>query len=148
LLVYLNGTDRTSLNLDIDGASSGDDIVSAVGMAQPNTVVVTISPGPYLTNWSTHIKALVDFGFPGEQEGEAVCDILFGIANPAGKMPHTMPHVWNEVQMTTAQCVVLPSSHVVLEMTTAQCIVLPSSHVVLEMTTPTVRCPSLLSCCT
>jgi beta-glucosidase len=109
LLVYLNGTDRTSLNLNIDGASSGDDIVSAVGTAQPNTVVVTISPGPYLTNWSTHIKALVDFGFPGEQEGEAVCDILFGIANPAGKMPHTMPHVWNEVQMTTAQCVVLPS---------------------------------------
>ena len=45
------GADRTSINLNINGANSGDDVVSAVGAAQPNTVVVTISPGPFLTNW-------------------------------------------------------------------------------------------------
>jgi beta-glucosidase len=74
-----------------------DDIVSAIGKAQPNTVVVTISPGPFLTNWTDDVKALVDFGFPGEQEGYAVADILLGHATPGGKMPHTMPNVWNEV---------------------------------------------------
>ena len=40
---------------------------------------------------------------PGEQEGNALVDVLFGDVNPSGKMPHTMPNVFNEMQMTGRQ---------------------------------------------
>ena len=65
--------------------------------------MVTISPGPFLTPWRDSVAAIVDFGFPGEQEGSAVADILFGDTNPSGKLPHTLPNVVNEVKMTMRQ---------------------------------------------
>jgi hypothetical protein len=65
--------------------------------------VVTISPGPFLTPWRTVAAAILDMGMAGEQEGNAVADVLFGDVVPAGKMPHTMPNKWNEVGMTQRQ---------------------------------------------
>jgi hypothetical protein len=73
-------------------------------------VVLTISPGPFLTPWRESIAALVDFGFPGEQEGNAAVDVLFGAVNPSGKLPHTMPNIENEMQMTPRQYPGLPPS--------------------------------------
>ena len=63
----------------------------------------SISPGPFLTPWRTSVAAIVDFGFPGEQEGAAAVDVLFGTVNPAGKLPHTMPNEENEMKMTARQ---------------------------------------------
>ena len=64
---------------------------------------ITISPGPFLTPWRDAAAAIVDFGFPGEQEGNAVVDVLFGTVNPGGKLPHTMPNTANEMRMTPRQ---------------------------------------------
>jgi hypothetical protein len=30
-------------------------------------VVITVSPGPFMTSWRDSVDAIVDFGFPGEQ---------------------------------------------------------------------------------
>jgi hypothetical protein len=35
--------------------------------------------------------------------GNGAIDVLFGIVNPSGKLPHTMPNKWNEVEMTPEQ---------------------------------------------
>ena len=55
-----------------------DALVAAVTAVQPKTIVVTISPGPFLTSWRNGTAAILDLGFPGEQEGEAAADVLFG----------------------------------------------------------------------
>jgi hypothetical protein len=91
------GADRSTLSLD------QSDLVTSVAAAQRNTIVVAISPGPFLTPWRASVAAIVDFGFPGEQAGGAVVDVLFGDVNPAGKSPHTMPTKENEMEMTPRQ---------------------------------------------
>ena len=67
-------------------------------------IVVTISPGPFVTHsWIEYANAFIDMGFPGEQEGNGLVDILLGEVNPSGKMPHSMPNIANEMKMTYAQ---------------------------------------------
>eukprot|EP01063_Lacrimia_lanifica_P022615 TRINITY_DN30158_c0_g1_i1.p1 TRINITY_DN30158_c0_g1~~TRINITY_DN30158_c0_g1_i1.p1 ORF type:complete len:732 (+),score=179.57 TRINITY_DN30158_c0_g1_i1:65-2260(+) len=89
--------DRTSLAL------SDDALVSAVTAVNANTVVVAVSPGPFLTKWRGGAAAIVDFGMAGEQEGHAVADVLFGDVNPRGKLPHTLPNRWNETAFSVRQ---------------------------------------------
>jgi beta-glucosidase len=89
--------DRVNISLD------QSEVVTTVSAAQPNTIVVTISPGPFVTPWREAVAAILDMGMAGEQEGNAVMDVLFGDVNPAGKLPHTLPNVWNEMGMTSRQ---------------------------------------------
>jgi beta-glucosidase-like glycosyl hydrolase len=89
--------DRTTLALDHSS------MVAAVAAAQPNTIVLTVSPGPFLTPWRENVRAILDMGMPGEQEGNACADVLFGAVNPAGKLPHSMPSSANDTMMATRQ---------------------------------------------
>jgi beta-glucosidase len=91
------GRDRATLALDQSA------LVASVAAVQPNTVVVAISPGPFLTPWRDDVAAILDMGFPGEQEGHALADVLFGDVNPAARMPHSMPATANDYAMTPAQ---------------------------------------------
>ena len=91
------GHDRQWLNM------SQAELVPIIAAANKKTIVLTISPGPFLTDWVSHAAALVDMGLPGEQESNGAIDVLFGVVNPSGKLPHTMPNKWNEVGMTPAQ---------------------------------------------
>ena len=96
------GHDRDTLELP------QSDIVAAVAKNDANTpvVVVAVTPGPFLVEKFIDISAAVlDMGFPGEQEGNAIADILLGRINPSGKMPHTTPRKWNDMEMNQAQYV-------------------------------------------
>ena len=59
----MEGRDRNSLSLNQSG------LVALVAAAQPNTIVVAVSPGPFLSPWAAVVRALVDVGLPGEQVG-------------------------------------------------------------------------------
>eukprot|EP00937_MAST-01D_sp_MAST-1D-sp2_P000193 g193.t1 len=98
------GADRTTLALDQDA------LVASVTAAQPNTVVLAVSPGPFLTAWRGGTAAIVELGMAGEQEGEAAADVLFGDVNPGGKLPHTLPNAWNETAMAPRQYPGVPPS--------------------------------------
>ena len=41
--------------------------------------------------WLDEVGAVVDVWYPGEAGGTAVADVLFGDANPAGRLPITFP---------------------------------------------------------
>ena len=56
-------------------------------------VVVVLIGGSAITmsSWIDRVAATVDAWYPGEQGGNAVADVLFGDANPAGRLPITFP---------------------------------------------------------
>jgi beta-glucosidase len=64
---------------------------SVAATGKPVTLVL-VSGRPLDITWaSTHIPAILEVWFPGTQGGNAVADLLFGDANPAGKLPVTWP---------------------------------------------------------
>ncbi len=56
-------------------------------------VVVVLVGGSAITmhNWIDQIDGVLDVWYPGEEGGHAIADILFGDANPSGKLPITFP---------------------------------------------------------
>jgi beta-glucosidase len=68
-----------------------DALATAVLAANPHTIVVLKSGGPVLMPWVDQAPAIVEAWYPGEEDGAAVADVLFGKINPSGKLPVTFP---------------------------------------------------------
>jgi beta-glucosidase len=81
------GVDAADLSLP----QGQDDVIAAVAAANPRTVVVLETGGPVLMPWLEKVSALLEAWYPGSSGGEAVADVLFGDANPAGHLPITFP---------------------------------------------------------
>ena len=63
--------------------------VAATG--KPVVVVLIGGSAITMSAWLDRVDAVVDAWYPGEQGGHAVADVLFGDANPAGRLPITFP---------------------------------------------------------
>jgi beta-glucosidase len=62
-----------------------------VALGKP-TVLVVISGSALNLAWAhDHAGAIIQAFYPGEEGGSALADILFGDANPAGRLPITFP---------------------------------------------------------
>jgi len=68
-----------------------DALATAVLAANPHTIVVLKSGGPLLLPWIDQAPAILEAWYPGEEDGAAVAAVLFGTANPSGKLPITFP---------------------------------------------------------
>ena len=69
-----------------------DELIEAVEKANPHTVVVLNTGNPVtMTKWIDSTPALLDMWYGGEEGGNALAAILFGDANPSGKLPLTLP---------------------------------------------------------
>jgi beta-glucosidase len=80
------GHDRTFLHLP--GAQH--DLIKAVLAVNPHTVIVINSACPVALNWERqNAPALLCSFFGGEQQGNAIADVLFGDYNPGGKLCST-----------------------------------------------------------
>lgn len=86
---YKEGEFADRANISLDG--NGDALISAVSAANPNTVVVLQTGGPVLMPWLGSVKGVLETWYPGEQMGPATAALLFGDANPSGKLPMTFP---------------------------------------------------------
>ena len=69
-----------------------EDLIRAVA-ATGTPVVVVLVGGSAITmsSWLDQVDGVVDAWYPGEQGGNAVADVLFGDADPAGRLPVTFP---------------------------------------------------------
>jgi beta-glucosidase len=77
-------------SLDLTGQQ--EDLVKAVYATGTPTVVVLVNGRPLSVRWiAEHVPAVVEAWLPGEQGGHAVADILFGDANPSGRLAITVP---------------------------------------------------------
>ena len=74
-----NGTDQEALMREL---------VAAPGVAQ-KMVVVLKTEGMVLMPWLDQVPALLEAWYPGQEDGNAVANILFGLRNPSGRLPMT-----------------------------------------------------------
>ena len=81
------GGDRPSMALPYDQ----DELVRAVAGSNKNTIVVLNNGTPVdMRQWIDQVSGLVETWFPGQEGGAALASILFGDANPSGKLPTTL----------------------------------------------------------
>ncbi len=73
-----------------------DALVAAVLKANPNTVVVLQTGGPVEMPWLRQARAVLQAWYPGQEAGNAIADVLFGDAEPAGRLAQTFPKRWSD----------------------------------------------------
>jgi beta-glucosidase len=76
----------------MDLPTGQDDLIEAVEKANPHTIVVLNTGDPVtMTKWIEQTPALLDMWYGGQEGGNALAAILFGDANPSGKLPVSFP---------------------------------------------------------
>ncbi len=81
------GYDRTHMRLpDCQTA-----LLDAVLNVQPRTVVVLHNGSPVEMPWADRVPAILEAYLGGQAVGGAVVDVLFGAANPCGKLAESFP---------------------------------------------------------
>jgi beta-glucosidase len=67
-------------------------------LAVNRNVVVILNSGSGLSMdpWSHDVPAIVEAYYPGQEEGTAIADVLFGDVNPSGKLPFTCMKRWED----------------------------------------------------
>jgi len=79
--------DRTSLDLP----RAQERLLEAVVATGKPTVLLLLNGGPVTTAWAgTHVGAILEAWYPGEEGGTAIADVLFGDYNPGGRLPVTV----------------------------------------------------------
>ena len=72
-------------------------MIDAVAAANPNTVVVLLCGSAVECPWADQVKAILYIGLPGQAGGEAIADLLYGRANPSGKLAESWPYRYEDV---------------------------------------------------
>ena len=76
----------------MDLPAGQDELIQAVEKANPHTIVVLNTGDPVtMTNWIDQTPALLDMWYGGQEGGHALAAVLFGDANPSGKLPVSLP---------------------------------------------------------
>jgi beta-glucosidase len=80
------GGDRTDIALP----AVQEDLLKALHATGKPVICVNCSGSAMALDWETqHLPAILQAWYGGEQGGQAVADVLFGDANPAGRLPVT-----------------------------------------------------------
>jgi beta-glucosidase len=81
------GWDRHSLKLPADQ----NELIAAVAAANPRTVVVLVTGGPVAMPWLDDVAAVLQIWLPGDAFGPALAGLIYGDADPGGRLPVTFP---------------------------------------------------------
>lgn len=81
------GFDRSHMNMP----QVQLDAIEAVAAVQKNTVVVLHIGSPIVMPWLDKVKSVLNLYLSGEGSGEAAVALLYGKANPSGKLAETFP---------------------------------------------------------
>jgi beta-glucosidase len=92
----MTGEASSRSSLDLPGRQL--ELIQAIhAMGKPYAVVL-MNGRPLSINWvASNSPAILETWFAGTQGGNAVADVLFGDANPAGKLPVTFPRSVGQV---------------------------------------------------
>ena len=78
--------DRTSI--DLPGVQ--EELLKAIYATGTPVVLVLLCGSAVAVNWAdAHVPAILTAWYPGQAAGTAIADVLFGVYNPAGRLPVT-----------------------------------------------------------
>ena len=90
------GETRDSADLRLPGVQ--EELAKVIIATGKPVAVVLVNGRPFAMPWlSDNANAILEAWLPGEEGGAAVADILFGDANPGGKLPITFPRSVGQV---------------------------------------------------
>ncbi len=72
-------------------------MIEAVTAVNPNTIVVLLCGSAVECPWADRVKGILYMGLPGQAGGEAVADLIYGRANPSGKLAESWPYCYEDV---------------------------------------------------
>lgn len=87
--------------IEVDGFKGGDrthlmlpktqrDLMTAIEKTGKPVILVLLNGSALAVNWADeNLDAILSAGYPGQEGGHAVADVLFGDYNPAGRLPVT-----------------------------------------------------------
>ena len=81
------GFDRLHMRLP----EQHDRLIEAVCAVNPNVAVVLANGAPVEMPWADASKAILEGYLGGQAGGAAMADLLFGLANPSGKLAESFP---------------------------------------------------------
>lgn len=91
------GVDRRNLKLSVQDQELIRKAVKEGKENHAKVILILNVAGPVdLTEFIEEADAVLCVYFPGEEGGRAAADILFGLVNPSGKLPHTFPKAWQD----------------------------------------------------
>ena len=89
--------DRATLRLPNDQGQ----LIRQVRRRNPRTVVVLQTGGPVATTeWDRRVPAILENWFGGQEQGNAIADVLWGDVNPSGSLPVTFPRSDRQTPIT------------------------------------------------
>ncbi len=68
-----------------------EELIEKVAAVNPRSIVVLQTGGPVEMPWLDKVSAVVQAWYPGQEAGNAIADVLFGAAEPGGRLPQTFP---------------------------------------------------------
>ncbi|MGY5351866.1 glycoside hydrolase family 3 protein [Wenyingzhuangia sp. IMCC45533] len=81
----LNRTESLALSL------AQEKLIDEVSKVNKNVIVVVYSSGVVSEKWRSKVKAIIHAGFPGQEGGYALANVIYGKVNPSGKLTVTIP---------------------------------------------------------
>lgn len=66
-------------------------LIEDTAKKNPRVIVVLFAGAPVEAPWADQVQAVLYMGLPGQAGGEALANLLFGRANPSGKLAETWP---------------------------------------------------------
>jgi beta-glucosidase len=90
---YSNSTSGEGFDLsDLKLPGVQEELIQAIQRTTKQVIVVLVTGKPFAISWEKqNIPALVVQRYGGEQEGNAIAEMLFGVTNPSGKLPVSFP---------------------------------------------------------
>ena len=86
---------RGGMIVDQAKAENGADQEAAIvkmSKHNRNSAVILLNGAPIdMTGWIDDVPAVLEAWYPGEQGAQAICETLFGLSNPCGKLPMSFP---------------------------------------------------------
>ncbi|MEF2074586.1 glycoside hydrolase family 3 C-terminal domain-containing protein [Consotaella aegiceratis] len=88
-----------------------DELVSRVAAVNPRTVVVLQTGGPIEMPWFGDVAAVLEAWYPGQEAGHAIADVLFGLAEPGGRLAQTFPKTMGDGATFTGDPLTYPGAN-------------------------------------
>ena len=73
-----------------------DALIKAVAEVNPRTIVILQTGGPVEMPWIDEVAGVLEAWYPGQEAGNSIADVLFGDAEPGGRLAQTFPVRWRD----------------------------------------------------